>query len=197
MDAGPSIGPRWPGGGPPDDDAADGQVLHPMVLASGSYSVLSPIWHEVVIGLVVFAVLYVVISRVLLPKLDAVYAERHDRIEGGFERAAQARAEADRAREEYRVRIGAAREEATRIRDAAREEGQRHTDEVLAQAREESARLVADGRSELDQQRSQLRSDLQPDVARLSRELAGRILGRRVESDEHTDTVEDYLGERV
>ena len=168
-----------------------------MVLASGSYSVLSPIWHEVVIGLVVFAVLYVVISRALLPKLDAVYEERHDRIEGGFERAAQARAEAARAGEEYRIRIGDAREEATRIRDAAREEGQRHSDEVLAEAREESARIVAEGRRELDEQRSALRSDLQPDIARLSRDLAGRILGRPVESDQHTDTVENYLGQRV
>lgn len=161
------------------------------------YNVLSPIPHEIVVGIIAFLVLYVVLSRVLLPRLDKVYAERHDRIEGGFERAEQARAEARRALQEYRVRIGQAREEATRIRDAAREEGQRQADEVLGRAREEAARIVSEGRGELDEQRSQLRSDLQPDIARLSRELAGRILGRSVGEDEHTDTVQEYLGQRA
>ena len=167
-----------------------------MTMASG-YFVLTPIWHEIVIGLIAFGALFLVMSKVLLPRLEKVYAERHDRIEGGFERAEQARAEARRVQSEYRTRIGEAREEATRIRDAAREEGQRRNDEVLANARDEAARLVAQGREELATQRSSVSSDLQPDVARLSRRLAGSLLGREVGDDEYRQTVDDYLGERV
>jgi F-type H+-transporting ATPase subunit b len=167
-----------------------------MTLASG-YFVLTPIWHEIVIGMIAFGALYFVMSRVLIPRLEKVYAERHDRIEGGFERAEQARAEARRVHAEYRTRIGEAREEATRIRDTAREEGQRRSDEVLAEARDEASRLVEQGREELAGQRSSVASDLQPDVARLSRQLAGRLLGREVGDDEYRQTVDDYLGERV
>ena len=167
-----------------------------MTMASG-YFVLTPIWHEIVIGLIAFGALFLVMSKVLLPRLEKVYAERHDRIEGGFERAEQARAEARRVQSEYRTRIGEAREEATRIRDAAREEGQRRSDEVLANAREEAARLVEQGREELATQRSSVSSDLQPDVARLARRLAGSLLGREVGDDEYRQTVDDYLGERV
>ena len=167
-----------------------------MTLASG-YFVLTPIPHEIVIGLIAFGALYFVLSRVLLPRLEKVFSERHDRIEGGFERAEQARAEARRVQAEYRTRIGDAREEANRIRDAAREEGQRRSDEVLANAREEAANLVAQGREELATQRSSVSSDLQPDVARLSRQLAGRLLGREVGDDEYRRTVDDYLGQRV
>jgi F-type H+-transporting ATPase subunit b len=163
-----------------------------MTLASG-YFVLTPIWHEIVIGMIAFGALYFVMSRVLIPRLEKVYAERHDRIDGGFERAEQARAEAGRVQAEYRTRIGEARDEATRIRDAAREEGQRRSDEVLANAREESARIVAEGREELANQRSSVSSDLQSDVARLSRQLAGRLLGREVGDDEHGDTVDEYM----
>jgi F-type H+-transporting ATPase subunit b len=167
-----------------------------MTMASG-YFVLTPIWHEIVIGMIAFGALYLVMSKVLLPRLEKVYAERHDRIEGGFERAEQARAEARRVQSEYRARIGEAREEATRIRDAAREEAQRRNDEVLANARDEAARLVAQGREELATQRSSVSSDLQPDVARLSRRLASSLLGREVGDDEYRQTVDDYLGERV
>jgi F-type H+-transporting ATPase subunit b len=167
-----------------------------MTLASG-YFVLTPIWHEIVIGMIAFGALYFVMSRVLIPRLEKVYAERHDRIEGGFERAEQGRAEARRVHAEYRTRIGEAREEATRIRDTAREEGQRRSDEVLAEARDEASRLVEQGREELAGQRSSVASDLQPDVARLSRQLAGRLLGREVGDDEYRQTVDDYLGERV
>lgn len=167
-----------------------------MTMASG-YFVLTPIPHEIVIGLIAFGALFLVMSKVLLPRLEKVYAERHDRIEGGFERAEQARAEARRVQSEYRTRIGNAREEATRIRDAAREEGQRRSDEVLANARDEASRLVAQGREELATQRSSVSSDLQPDVARLSRQLAGRLLGRQVGDDEYRQTVDDYLAQRV
>lgn len=166
-----------------------------MTLAS--YFVLSAIPHEIVVGMIGFGVLFFLLSRVLLPRLDKIYEERHDRIEGGFERAGQARAEARRIDEEYRTRIGLARDEATRIRDAAREEGQRRADETLETARQEASRIVAEGRSELDDQRAGLRSDLQPDIARLSRQLAGRMLGREVGDDEHRDTVDGYLAERV
>jgi F-type H+-transporting ATPase subunit b len=167
-----------------------------MTMASG-YFVLTPIWHEIVIGIIAFGALFLVMSRVLMPRLEKVYAERHDRIEGGFERAEQARAEARRVQSEYRTRIGDAREEATRIRDAAREEGQRRSEEVLANARDEASRLVAQGREELATQRSSVSSDLQPDVARLSRQLAGRLLGREVGDDEYRQTVDDYLAQRV
>jgi F-type H+-transporting ATPase subunit b len=168
-----------------------------MTLASGGYFVLTPIWHEIVIGLIAFGALYLVMSRVLLPRLEKVYAERHDRIEGGFERAEQARAEARRVQAEYRTRITDAREEATRIRDAAREEGQRRHDEVLASAREEAAQSVQQGREELSSQRSEVASELRPDVARLSRRLAGRLLGREVGDDEYRQTVDEYLGQPV
>src|SRR3954453_23573059 len=123
-----------------------------MIEASGQYFVLSVIPHEVVVGMIAFAILYVLLSRVILPRLNKIYNERHDRIDGGFERAEQARAEARRADEEYRTRIHRARDEATRIRDAAREEGQRRHDEVVANAREEASRILAEGRSELDEQ---------------------------------------------
>jgi len=167
-----------------------------MTLASG-YFVLTPIWHEIVIGLIAFGALYLVMTKVFMPRLEKVYAERHDRIEGGFERAEQARAEARRVQTEYRTRIGEARDEAARIRDAAREEGQRRNDEVLASAREESAGMVSQGREELATQRSTVASDLQPDVARLSRRLAGRMLGREIGDDEYRQVVDDYLGQRV
>jgi len=165
-----------------------------MTMASG-YFVLTPIWHEIVIGLIAFGALFLVMSKVLLPRLEKVYAERHDRIEGGFERAEQARAEARRVQSEYRTRIGEAREEATRIRDAAREEGQRRSDEVLANARDEAARLVAQGREELATQRSSVSSDLQPDVARLSRDADFRRFALQVETKaELIDLLEEKSG---
>lgn len=167
-----------------------------MISASGGYFVLTPQINEIVIGMVVFGLVFLVLQRVLLPRLDRVYAERHDRIDGGFQRAEQARAESRRVLDEYHVRLGQAREEAGRIRDEAREEGQRHSDEVLGQVREESSQNVTQGREQLGEQQSQLRSQMQPDIARLSRELAGRILGRRIGDDEYRETVDAYLGQQ-
>lgn len=64
---------------------------------------------------ITFAVLYVLMSRVALPKIGSVLAARKDRIDGNLERAQALKAEAETAADGYEQAIAKARQNAQGI----------------------------------------------------------------------------------
>nr|WP_284291548.1 hypothetical protein [Angustibacter aerolatus] len=80
----------------------------------------------------------------VVPRLEAMYAERTAAIEGQIEQADKAQAEAQQALEQYRAQAAESREEASRIREEARAEGA----QILAEpAGEGAVRLGAADRA--------------------------------------------------
>jgi F-type H+-transporting ATPase subunit b len=147
------------------------------MLAAGSDSrAIIPQWPEVLIGAVAFGLLALVLMKVVFPRMERLFAARADAIDGGLARAAAARAEAERVRDDYRQRLAQARVEAERIRAEAREEAMEIRAEALASARAEADEIVAAGREQLAAERAAVRSGLLPDIDRLAGELAERIV---------------------
>ena len=56
---------------------------------------LIPEWPELIIGFVAFLIVFAVLGKVLLPRIQKTLAERADAIEGGLHRAEEAQAEAN------------------------------------------------------------------------------------------------------
>ena len=71
---------------------------------------------EIIIGLIAFAILYRIFSKSVVPKMEAMYAERAAAIEGGMQEAEQAQAEAQAALEKYNAQLAEARTGANEIR---------------------------------------------------------------------------------
>src|SRR5215813_7966011 len=85
---------------------------------------LIPDLSELIIGALAFAIVFVILWRVLLPRIQQTMAERTDAIEGGLKRAEEAQTEAQQTLEQYQAQL-AARHEASRLRQDAQEEGAR------------------------------------------------------------------------
>src|SRR5690349_13336735 len=90
---------------------------------------------EFIFGLVVFAILYVIVKRTVVPRLEQIYAERTAAIEGGMNKAEEAQAQAQAALEQYQAQLIEARSEAARIREDAKAQGA----QILAEMREHAA----------------------------------------------------------
>ena len=84
---------------------------------------LIPHTAEIIIGLVFFAILFVLIWKVVVPLFEKAYAERTAAIEGGIEEAQAAQKEAKAALEQYTAQLAGARQEAAAIREEAKEQG--------------------------------------------------------------------------
>jgi F-type H+-transporting ATPase subunit b len=155
-----------------------------------------PIWQEVVVGAIGFALLCFVLMKYVFPRMEQTFRERVDAIEGGIKRAEEAQAEANKLLEQYRQQLAEARSEAARIRDEARADSAGIRDEILAQAREESERIIAAGREALAAERSTIVRELRAEVGSLAVDLASRIVGESLADEaRRRGTVERFLSE--
>ena len=149
---------------------------------------------EIILVLVVFAILWFLIAKFVVPALEKSYAARRNEIEGGIERARQAQEEAQRTLAEYQQQLADARTEAAQIRESARAEAQHIVEDLRTQAQEESARIVARGEEALAQQREQIVRELRGEIGVLAVDLAGRIVDQRLQDDAAVSrTVDDFL----
>src|SRR5262245_58251616 len=96
-----------------------------------------PLWQEIVVGTVAFAVLCYVLMKFVFPRMEKTFQARVEAIEGGIKRAEAAQAEANQLLEQYRAQLAEARTDAARIRDVARADAEGIRQDVLAKAREE------------------------------------------------------------
>lgn len=165
-------------------------------LVQEEHNPIIPIWQEVLIGAIAFALLCFVLMKYVFPRMEQMYQQRVAEIEGGLERAAAAQAEADRRLEQYQAQLAEARTEAARIRDDARADATGIREDVLAQARDESDRIIAAGREALAAERATLVRELRTELGTLSVELASRIIGESLADEaRRAGTVERFLAE--
>ena len=164
------------------------------ILAAESANPLIPPLGEIVIGLIAFAILFLVFAKFVAPRFEQVFRARREAIEGGIERAEAMQAEAKAALDQYRAQLAEARSEAAQIRDQARAEGQQILEELRAQAQEESARIVARGEEQLAASRQTVLNELRGHIGTLAVDLAGRVVGESLADDaRRRGTVDRFL----
>lgn len=148
-----------------------------MLAAAGSPNPLIPHWPELIIGTIAFLIVFILLARVLMPRISKTLEERSDAIEGGIKRAETAQDEANKVLEQYRAQLAEARHEAARLREQAREEAA----QLVAQGRSEGAaereRIIATAAAQVDADRQQALHALRAEVGTLAVELASKIVG--------------------
>ncbi len=157
---------------------------------------LIPHTAEIVLSLVVFAIIFVLIKKVVAPMFEKAYAERTAAIEGGIEEAQSAQKEAQAALEKYTAQLAEARHEAAQIREEAKEQGAQIIAELRAQAQAEAERITSTAHAQVEAERSQVLAQLKSEVGSLATDLAGRIVGESLEDEARQKrTVERFIAE--
>jgi F-type H+-transporting ATPase subunit b len=151
---------------------------------------------EIIVGLIFFAILYWAMAKYVVPRLEAMYAERTAEIEGGIEKAAQAQAEAAAALNEYNNQLAEARAESGQIREEARAQGAQIVAEMREQAQAEAARIVSSAQSQIAAERQQAVVQLRTEVGALATDLASRIVGESLaDSARQSRVIDRFLDE--
>ncbi|GIE93834.1 F0F1 ATP synthase subunit B [Paractinoplanes rishiriensis] len=164
--------------------------------AETEHNPIIPLWQELVLGTIAFAVIAFVLMKFVFPRMEETFKARVDAIEGGIKRAEDAQAEANQLLEQYKAQLAEARTEAARIRDEARADAEGIRQDVLAKAREESDRIIAAGRDQLAAQRESIVRELRAEVGTLAVDLAGKIVGESLADEARSrGTVERFIAE--
>jgi F-type H+-transporting ATPase subunit b len=138
---------------------------------------LIPALPELIIGAIAFLIVFGLLWRVLMPRIQKTLEERTDKIEGGLKRAEEAQAEAAQTLEQYRKQLSESRQEASRIREEAREQGAQIIVEMREQAQAEARRVTEAAQAQLAADRQQALAALRQEVGALSVDLASKIIG--------------------
>lgn len=165
--------------------AAEGGAEHNPIL---------PIWQEIVVGTIAFALLVFVLGKFVWPRMEQTFQARVEAIEGGIKRAEAAQAEANQLLEQYKAQLAEARTDAARIRDDARADAEGIRQDILAKAREESDRIIAAGKEQLTAERQTIVRELRTEVGTLAVDLASKIVGESLADEaRRKGTVERFL----
>ena len=159
--------------------------------SSGSQNPLIPTLTELIIGAVSFLIVFGLLGKVLLPRIQKALRERTDQIEGGLERAEEAQAEAARVLEQYRQQLAEARHEAARLREDAREQGAQIIAEMREEAQAEARRLAEAANAQIEAERMQALTSLRAEVGALATDLASRIVGESLQDEARQSRVVD------
>jgi F-type H+-transporting ATPase subunit b len=149
--------------------------------------VIFPTWEtlptflmRVALLLALFTVLVVVLDRLVFTPLLGVLRERQQQTEGSRARAAELAREAEALLARYRDAVGEARERAGAERRAHVEEARRAHQQRVAEARTAGEQQIARARHQVSSAFASAREQLGRDATELAREVAERLLGRRV-----------------
>ena len=159
--------------------------------AEGETNPLVPNVWEMGVVLVGFAVLMFIVVKFIVPMFEKTFAERAEAIEGGIAKAEKAQAEASAALEQYKEQLTEARAEANRIREEARAEGAQILADLKEKAASESARITAQAHVQIESERQAAVVSLRSEVGTLATTLAGRIVGEALNDDERSARVVD------
>jgi F-type H+-transporting ATPase subunit b len=162
----------------------------------GTKAPIIPHPSETITGLVIFAILYIVVARRVVPRLEQIFAERSAAIEGGIAKAEEAQREAAEALAQYRAQLEEAHGEAARIRADAQAQGAQIIAEMREHAQREASRISEAAHAQIEADRQQAVVQLRHEVGRLASDLASRIVGESLDDDQRANRViERYLDE--
>ncbi len=168
-----------------------------MYLAESSLGPLAPSLVELIIGTIAFLIVFAVLYRVLMPRIQQTLTERTDQIEGGLQRAEEAQREATQTLEQYQAQLAEARHEASRLRQDAQEEGARILAELRERGEAERQRLVAAAHEQIEADRAQAIQALRTEMGALAVELASRVVGEALDQDARQRRVVDRFLEEL
>jgi F-type H+-transporting ATPase subunit b len=151
--------------------------MHFLLADASQQDPLIPSLPELIIGTICFVLVFGILGRVFMPRIQKILAERTEAIEGGLARSDEAQKEAAELLDQYRQQLDDARREAARLREEAREQGAQIIAEMREQAQAESRRITEAAQSQIEAERQQALTSLRAEVGNLATELASRIVG--------------------
>jgi F-type H+-transporting ATPase subunit b len=157
---------------------------------------LIPPGPELLVGLIAFAIVFFFLAKKLLPNINKVLEERREAIEGGIEKAEEAKTEAQSVLEQYKAQLAEARHEAARLRQEATEQGTVIIQEMKAEGQRQREEIIAAGHAQIEADRKAAASALRQDVGKLATDLAGKLVGESLEDHaRQSRTVDRFLDE--
>ena len=143
--------------------------------------------------IVTFGLIYLVIGRGMLPKIEATVDQRDRRIAEDLAAAEAARRAADETEEAYRARTEANRAEALKVTQAAKEASARASETRVKAADAEVSRKVEAAQAQIRAAADAALADIEAVAAEAAQDLVAKLSGATVSRDQAAQAVRQAL----
>jgi F-type H+-transporting ATPase subunit b len=134
------------------------------------------------VQLVLFAGLTLVLKPLLFDPMLKLFEERERRTDGAKMQARKIDEKSAHALAKYESEMAKTRASANAERERIRAEGVRKEQEILGAVRAATTKTIEEGKQAAYAEAERVRATLKGDATTIARELAGRVLGREVQS---------------
>ena len=152
-----------------------------------------PATNDLIYGTLAFLLLYLLLAKLVFPRVNKLLDERAANIEGKLERAERDRRQAIALRDRYAEQLERAREEAASLVEEGRRRGEETRKEIIARAEQEAARTLRRAEDQIALERARAVGDVRRDVGQLAVELAGRIVGESMDGERQRRLVDRFI----
>jgi F-type H+-transporting ATPase subunit b len=141
-----------------------------------------------------FIALYLLLSRVALPRVGNILDERKGRIEADFGAARTLREETDKAIADYEKALAEAKARAQQIGRKAREEMAAEIEGQRAEVDRQISERLTDAEKSINTLKASALSHTDEIATELTEDLVARLLGRKVDRNSVAGAVQEALG---
>jgi|SRR6516162_1446074 F-type H+-transporting ATPase subunit b len=136
--------------------------------------------YSVVYQIVIFLVLWIILSKVLFRPYLNLLEQRERRTTGAQHDSTDLEHEGARLRAQYEEKIAQAQAAGYAAKEAILQEARQQREKVLAQVREEAMSMLEEVRREVASQVQRERQVATAEIRTIAQEMASKILGRNV-----------------
>jgi F-type H+-transporting ATPase subunit b len=171
-------------------------ILAPAALfaqESGSPSLVAIQTNLMVWTLLIFGILYFILSKFAFKPITAAVEAREKALEDAIEGAKRDREAAAKLLQEHQAAIDASRGEAQKLIADSRGVAEKMRADMLETTRHEQQDMLERARREIDTEKQRAIAELRREAVDLALAGAGKVIEQNLESDRNRKLVESYL----
>ena len=162
--------------------------------AAGIAAIL-PNMLEFVPMLIAFIALWFVLAKFGWPMFDAMLKKREETVKDSLDKSQAARIESEKLLEEYKEQLKEAKSAAATIVADARLTAEEVKRDITAKAEAEAAIMIENAKSAIATEKKLAIAQLQTAVADTSVDIATRLIGNDLTTQEHREIIKRYVDE--
>lgn len=158
-------------------------------------SVISVNIWDILISLCNLIILTWAVKKFLFKRVQKVMADRKAAIDADYAQAKEAREQAEEDRKNYAAAMAAADQTANQIIAEAGRAAEHRGNEIVAEARDKANDIRRQAEEDAQLERKKAEKDIKREIADVSAQLTGKLLGREINEDDHRKLIDSFLQE--
>jgi F-type H+-transporting ATPase subunit b len=150
-------------------------------------------WSQLFWVALVFGLIFFVIGRGMLPKIQGTVELRDQKIAEDLEQAQAARTQAEETEAAWRARMDAARSEAARLAQEAKQKSAQETEKKVKAAADKLNLKIESSEAKIRDALAAARTEIETVAADATREMVQRLTGIKVDANEAASAVKAEL----